>query len=301
MSGIFSWAVPLFCTVFFYGLAGGLWKTASLDFSQFLVLFFLVKTVANWGAWFLGGRPSPTDPQRRSFLKFALLGQLVNGVAWICYFKALSTGPAALVQTITAAYTALTVVLALIFLKERLVAIQVVGVAMVIASSVVLGFTTGAGGEGAGNLWFYASLGTLISWGVCTAIFKHAYNQPEANDSVFFLANWVGMGLTVLPVGLYQGASMPTEGLGLGLVIVSLYALGDLTLFAAINRGPASIVSPLSGLYPLPTIAYSALILKETISAPQWVSVGVVLVALLLIVPAPDNPLVRWLGKGHSE
>ena len=94
---------------------------------------------------------------------------------------------------------------------------------------------------------------------------------------------------------------MPTEGLGLGLVIVSLYALGDLTLFAAINRGPASIVSPLSGLYPLPTIAYSALILKETISAPQWVSVGVVLVALLLIVPAPDNPLVRWLGKGHSE
>ncbi len=300
MTGIFSWAVPLFCTVFFYGLAGGLWKTSTLDFSQFLVLFFLVKTVTNWGAWLASGRPGPLEPERRGFLKFAFLGQLVNGIAWTCYFKALSTGPAALVQTITAAYTALTVVLALIFLKERLVTVQGVGVAMVIGSAVVLGFTTGERGEGAINLWFYASLGTLMSWGICTAIFKHAYNQKGANDSVFFLANWVGMGLTVLPMGLYQGARMPEQGLGLGLLIVLLYALGDLTLFAAINRGPASIVSPLSGLYPLPTIAYSALILKESISTAQWISVGVVLVALILIVPAPDNPVMRWLGKEDS-
>lgn len=296
MSGILGWAIPLFCTVFFYGLAGGLWKTSMLDFSQFLLLFFLVKTVTNPVAWLAGGRPNPAAPARRAFLKYALLGQLVNGLAWICYFKALSTGPAALVQTITAAYTALTVVLALGFLKERLVAVQVLGVAMVIASSVVLGFTTGAQGEGSG-LWFYASLGTLVCWGVCTAIFKHAYNQPEANDSVFFLANWIGMGATVLPMALFQGARLPEEGISLGLLIVTLYALGDLTLFAAINRGPASIVSPLSGLYPLPTIAYSALVLKETISTPQWVSVGVVLVALILIVPAPDNPVMRWLGK----
>ncbi len=301
MTGIFSWAVPLFCTVFFYGLAGGLWKTSTLDYSQFLLLFFLVKTVTNWGAWLGSGRPQPLASERRDFLKFALIGQLVNGVAWICYFKALSTGPAALVQTITAAYTALTVVLALIFLKERLVAIQSLGVAMVIGSSVVLGFTTGASGEGADNLWFYASLGTLMSWGICTAIFKHAYNQPGANDSVFFLANWVGMGLTVLPMGLYQGATIPQEGLGLGLLIVLLYALGDLTLFAAINRGPASIVSPLSGLYPLPTIAYSALVLKEVISTAQWISVAVVLVALILIVPAPDNPVLRLLGKNGDE
>ncbi len=301
MTGILRWAVPLFCTVFFYGLAGGLWKTSTLETSQFLVLFFLVKTVTNWGAWLGSGRPDPLAPERRRFLQIAFLGQLVNGIAWICYFKALSTGPAALVQTITASYTALTVVLALIFLKERLVAIQILGVAMVIGSSVALGFSTGDRSAEGVDLWFYASLGTLISWGVCTAIFKHAYNQSGANDSVFFLTNWVGMGLTVLPMGLYQGATIPQEGLGLGLFIVLLYALGDLTLFAAINRGPASIVSPLSGLYPLPTIAYSALVLKEVISTAQWVSVVVVLFALVLIVPAPDNPVLRLLGKHEYE
>jgi drug/metabolite transporter (DMT)-like permease len=297
LTGILRWAVPLFCTVSFYGLAGGLWKTSSLEFGQFCVLFFLTKTVTNWGAWLAQGRPRPFDAGRAAFLRWAVLGQLVNGIAWICYFKALSTGPAAIVQTITAAYTALTVILALIFLKERLVAIQLLGVAMVVGSSVALGLTSGPQEGGAMGLWFYASLGTLLSWGVCTAIFKHAYNQQGAHDTVFFLANWVGMGLTVLPFGLSQGGfRLPSEGLGLGILIVLLYSLGDLTLFAAINRGPASIVSPLSGLYPLPTIAYSALILKEQISTGQWIAVGVVLVALVLIVPAPDNPVLKLLG-----
>lgn len=298
MTGVFRWAIPLFCTVFFYGLAGGLWKTASLEFAQFCVLFFVVKTFVNWGAWFANGRPKPLTPERRPFVRSAMLGQLVNGIAWICYFKALSTGPAAIVQTITAAYTALTVVLALVFLKERLVAIQVLGVALVVGSSVALGLTSGPSSGGEGNIWFYASLGTLVCWGTCTAIFKHAYNQAGADDTVFFLINWVGMGLTVLPFGLSQGGyHLPEKDLALGILIVLLYSLGDLTLFAAINRGPASVVSPLSGLYPLPTIAYSALVLHERISTLQWVSVGVVLVALILIVPAPDNPVLKLLGR----
>lgn len=298
MSGVLRWAIPLACTVFFYGLAGGLWKQSSLLYGQFCVLFFAVKTATNWGAWLIGSRQNPIAPLRKTFTRWALFGQVFNGIAWICYFKALSTGPAAIVQTITAAYTALTVILALIFLKERLVAIQAVGVAMVIGSSVALGLSSGSAEGGEGNIWFLASIGTLLSWGVCTAIFKHAYNQEGADDGVFFLTNWIGMGFTVLPFGMTQLGSEPWgEGLGLGLVIVLFYCVGDLTLFAAINRGPASIVSPLSGLYPLPTIAYSALVLKEHISTLQWTSVGVVLVALVLIVPAPDNPILKLLGR----
>lgn len=302
MSGVLSWAIPLACTVLFYGLAGGLWKQSSLLYGQFCVLFFAIKSITNWGAWLLGSRRSPIAPERRGFVRWAIFGQLFNGLAWICYFKALSTGPAAIVQTITAAYTALTVVLALIFLRERLVAVQMCGVAMVIGASVALGLNSGPSQGGEGNVWFFASLGTLFSWGVCTAIFKHAYNQNGSDDQVFYLTNWLGMGLTVLPFGLTQLGNEPWgEGLGLGLLIVFLYCLGDLTLFAAINRGPASIVSPLSGLYPLPTIAYSALILKEQISTLQWIAVGVVLVAIVLVVPASDNPILKLLGRSPSE
>lgn len=299
--GVLGWALPLTCTILFYGLAGGFWKLSSLQYGQFCVLFFAIKTLVNFLPWLGNKRPDPLDPSRRRFLRYALLGQLFNGVAWICYFKALSTGPAALVQTITAAYTALTVLLALIFLKERLVAIQVLGVAMVIGSGVALGLSEGVTGGSDGNIWFLASLGTLMSWGICTAIFKHAYNQEGADDSIFFLTNWIGMGLTILPFGLTQLGDEPWgDGLALGLLIVLFYCIGDLTLFAAINRGPASIVSPLSGLYPLPTIAFSALVLKEHISSLQWGAVVVVLIALVLIVPAPDNPILKLLGRAPT-
>jgi drug/metabolite transporter (DMT)-like permease len=302
MTGVLRWALPLACTVFFYGMAGGFWKQSTLLYGQFCVLFFAVKTVTNLGTWTVGARLNPFSAQRRGFVKWALFGQFFNGMAWICYFKALSTGPAAIVQTITAAYTALTVILALLFLKERLVAIQVLGVAMVIGSSVTLGLGSGPSSGGEGNIWFFASLGTLFCWGVCTAIFKHAYNQEGANDAVFFLTNWVGIGVTVLPFGLTQlGTELWGGGLGLGLVIVLFYCIGDLTLFAAINRGPASIVSPLSGLYPIPTIAYSALILKEQITRLQWSTVGVVLMALIFIVPAEDNPVLKLLGRSKSS
>ena len=303
MSGVrsvnaLSWALPLTCTILFYGLAGGFWKLSSLGYGQFCVLFFAIKSLTNWGAW-LGNRcPNPLDPSRRRFVRISLLGQLFNGMAWICYFKALSTGPAALVQTITAAYTALTVILALIFLKEKLVAVQVLGVSLVIGSGITLGMSEGGAGGAEGNTWLYASFGTLLCWGICTAIFKHAYNQEGASDTVFFLTNWVGMGVTVLPFGFTQlGDESWTNGLALGLLIVFFYCLGDLTLFAAINRGPASIVSPLSGLYPLPTIVFSALVLKEHISALQWGVVVVVLLALMLVIPAPDNPILKLLGR----
>lgn len=250
------------------------------------------KTLLNWGVW-AAVRP-PVRPD--AFLRWTLLGQLFNGAAWICYFQALATGPAALVQTITASYTALAAVLALIFLRERLVGVQLLGIALTVVATTLL---SGTGGEAAaGSHWFGYSLATLLCWAVSVVIFKHAYNQPGASDTVFFIGNWIGMLLTLLPYGLSQGATFPA--VGLGTVVVLLYAVGDLTLFAAIARGPAAIVSPLSGLYPVPTLIYAATVLHERILPVQWVATCMVLVAIVLVVPAAENPVRLWLSGKRS-
>ena len=127
-----SWALPLTITVLGYGLAAGLWKSASLTPAAFCVLFALMKTPTNWVAWGLSGRPNPFAAPR--FLRWAALGQFLNGFAWILYFKAMSAGPVAIVQTITAAYTALAAILALVFLRERIVWVQMIGIAMGVPS-----------------------------------------------------------------------------------------------------------------------------------------------------------------------
>lgn len=290
------WILPLCGTVLCYGLAQGLYKQVPLTAGQFCLLFVAVKTPVNWGAWGAFSRRRLTDPESRPFLFYALLGQVVNGLAWICYFLALDRGPAAVVGTVTAAYTAVTVLLAMVFLRERLAPRQVLGVALVIGAGMVLGYAAGgAPATEAGRVgWLTLSFATMGLWGVAVCIFKHAYNQEHADDYRFFLTNWAGMVLTLLPYGwLSAGGAASTWSpgvVGLGLLIVLLYALGDLLLFAAIQRGPASVVSPLSGLYPIPTLVYAALVLHERLGGLQWGAVALVLLALLLLVPAPAEP-----------
>lgn len=318
MHGILSWALPLACTVLSYGLAAGFWNgfpftrdanglpvPAPITTAQMCVIFVLAKTVTNWGAWLLwGDRRKPlVDPASKDFLRLSLMGQICNGLAWICYFVALGTGPAALVNTITAAYTALAAVLAMLFLKERLAAVQALGVAMVVAAAMILGYAAGGAGSAEGLGWLGASGLCLLFWAVAVIVFKHAYNQPGADDYRFFVVNWVGMVLTMLPYGLLNSradAWTPDAWLQGGIICL-LYCVGDLTLFAAIARGPASIVSPVSGLYPVPTILYSALYLHLVLSGMQWTALAMVLVALVLIVPAPDNPILRILQRQHRQ
>ena len=282
---LYQWALPLLCTVLFYGLAGGLWKQATLSAGEFCLLLVAVKALLNPTWWLASGAPRPA---LNRFLGWSLLGQLCNGMAWICYFQAFECGPAALVQTITSAYTALTALLAVFFLKERLAKIQVGGILLVLLAG---GLLSGGATSGGSGQWLLFSLSTLVFWGVATAIFKHAYAQEGANDPVFFLINLLGMSLTLIPFGLSQG-SFP-KSLGLGLVVVLLYALGDLALFAAIARGPAAIVSPLSGLYPVPTLIYSALVLHEVITPRQWSATVMLLLAIIMVVPAAENPFLR--------
>lgn len=302
-SSAVSWALPLAVTVLFYGVAQGVYKQVALTTAQFYLLFVAAKTVLNWGSWAAFSRKAFTDRASRPFLMWALAGQICNGLAWFFYFRALEdpSSRAAIVGTITAAYGAVTVLLALIFLKERLVAVQFVGIGLVVGASMLLGYA-GSGPDtasGTSTGWLVDSLLTMVFWGSAMTIFKKAYSMPEADDYRFFLTNWLGMMIVLLPAGMshLSNEAWPTTLVALGLVIVSLYAIGDLTLFAAIARGPASVVSPLSCLYPIPTIAYSFLILKEAVLPLQWVAVAMTLVAIVLLLPEADNPVMRMFAK----
>jgi transporter family protein len=69
----------------------------------------------------------------------------------------------------------------------------------------------------------------------------------------------------------------------LGLVPVCLFCAGDLALFRAIELGPASIVTPLSGMYPIVTLLYAWPVLKERVTARQGLAVALSLLSILLM------------------
>ncbi|MGQ0505863.1 MAG: EamA family transporter [Myxococcaceae bacterium] len=65
---------------------------------------------------------------------------------------------------------------------------------------------------------------------------------------------------------------------------MGMMAAGDLAVIVASRLGPISVVSPLSGAYPLVTLGFAGVILKERITPLQWVCIGLIVVGMFLSV-----------------
>jgi drug/metabolite transporter (DMT)-like permease len=66
---------------------------------------------------------------------------------------------------------------------------------------------------------------------------------------------------------------------------MGMMAGGDLGVMIASRYGPISIVVPLTGAYPVVTLAFAALILKERISKLQYACVGLIIAGMVLCPP----------------
>jgi transporter family protein len=317
MTNAAAWLPYLVATVLFYGLAQALTKQfmANLSAAAFIVLYVLVKAVINTGAFFTLGHAPLFDGAANTFIALSLCGNLVNGFAWLFYYKALESGKVSLVGSVTAGYPALTVVLALLFLHEHVVWYQALGIVMVIGSGVLvaLGPTEDAAAVAPAELavaggppemvaapaapapdrrWLVYSLLVFAGWGIFSAFIKAAFNAPHADTYTFFIWNAIGAAVVLGPYGLWgvrkEGGLGPTNEVLKALLPTALFALGDLALFKAFEAGPATIVAPLSTVYPLVTLLYAAPVLKERITLTQWLAV-MLLIAGIVVVSLPSG------------
>jgi drug/metabolite transporter (DMT)-like permease len=282
-------AVSILCS----GLGAGVWRHAGIGAGKFCVLFVIGKAILVAAMW-VRRRPPRVGRAWRAFVGCALLAALLNGLAWIAYLFALARGPLPMVQTITAAYTAIATVLAVLFLGERLTSRGAVGVALIVAAGLLLADVGEAGAPSArGSGWLAASFAATGAWGVSVVVCKRAYDLPDAEDRGFFLAQGLGLLVTLLPYGLVALARGEAHDAGsdaAALAVAALYLAGDFTLFAAIARGPATLVNPLSGLYPIPSIAYAALVLGEAPDRWGWLAIAMLLPGVALTAPRAGDP-----------
>ena len=131
--------------------------------------------------------------------------------------------------------------------------------------------------------WYWFSLATMICWGSWGFFGKLASAQINSRLLVFisittsFLLLWL--------LFLVTGFKVEKKGWGIGYAVLAGIAgsIGSIFFYLALRRGKASVVVPLTALYPLVTVALSALFLKEGISGTQIVGVILALVASLLL------------------
>ena len=70
------------------------------------------------------------------------------------------------------------------------------------------------------------------------------------------------------------------RGIAYGVLNGILAGLGSLAYFAAMSQGQASIVGPVTSLFPLVTVVLALLLLKERINRLQGIGIILALVAI---------------------
>ncbi len=131
--------------------------------------------------------------------------------------------------------------------------------------------------------WLVYSAITVVAWGVVGLLQKLSTNFISAESSLI----WLVVGFLLLEPFFYQGkAVFHYSGWNLTWALLSgvLNAVGAWALFAALKSGgKASIVSPLTALYPLVVIVLVPFVLHESITRLQVLGVACALIAVVLL------------------
>lgn len=88
-------------------------------------------------AWVFTPAAAWVMPGRRT-LAFLGLSALATGLSWVCYFRALQLGQASRVAPVDKLSVVFAIVLAAVFLRERLTWQVAVGGALIVAGSIVI-------------------------------------------------------------------------------------------------------------------------------------------------------------------
>jgi len=131
--------------------------------------------------------------------------------------------------------------------------------------------------------WFWYSLVVLVTWGVVGLLQKLSTNEISAESALI----WLVVGFFVAAPVFYPGKVLFTYSARSLLYILAsavLNAVGAWALLAAMeNGGKASIVVPLTALYPLVMVLAAPLILHESITRLQVSGVACALIAIALL------------------
>ncbi|HKQ36860.1 MAG TPA: EamA family transporter [Verrucomicrobiae bacterium] len=287
MHGPLVWLTPTLMALLLWGLGQGFVKKwiSEVPPARFCLYFVVAKALVNVGYFLTHEHPPPFAPEGIRFLLTGIFAYSLDGLGWILYFESIVAGPITIVGTLSAAYPALTVLFARIFLGEQLNALKYVSVALVIAGCLGLAYSPpDPAAKATKKRWIPFAGAALILWATSQTLVKWSSNFPNANEANMILFNTFGGVLTLGVYGFLKGRKgvHSIREWGKSFLPMGMMAGGDLGVIIALARnGPASLVSPISGAYPLVTLVFAALVLKERITILQVISVAMILAGIV--------------------
>jgi uncharacterized membrane protein len=200
----------------------------------------------------------------------------------VAYYRALQAGDkAATVVALTGLYPLVTIALAVILLRERLNRVQMLGIVLSLTALYLFNVQTE---RGLLSRWLVLTLVPIALWGTAGLLQKLATNHLSGElSTLWFLAAFVPAALLIV---LQQPLTTEiTRRTWLLVVLLGFtFGLGNLGILAALaSHGKASVIVPLSGLYPLVSIPIAILALGEKIGLRETVGIALALTAVVAL------------------
>lgn len=276
------WLPFSLATIFFYGLGQVFAKETRTNVpSANLLLILGINMLVIWSAYWIILR-EPGSYGLDAWLQGAA-GAALSGFAYVAFYESLKHGKVSIVGTIVGAYAPWTVVLAIIFLGESMSITEGIGVMMVVTSMLLFTYSVGNNGnKKTERLGIALAIAAMFLFGTSAAVAKGAISEIGNT-------NFIGMYALLVPAiwavywlvtskGRFEMPKSNRRILELSLLFL---ALGGITYYLAIENGNVSIVSPVTNVYPILTIAVANVRLKEKLTTRQIVA----LVLLFASIP----------------
>ncbi len=285
------WMVYAVGSAFFAGITAILAKCGikKTDSDVATAIRTIVVLLFSWVMVLLTGSAAGITQIDGKTMLFLVLSGLATGASWLCYFHALQLGDVNKVVPIDKSSTVLTILLALIFLREGLSAAKAVAVVLIGAGTLLMiaKKQNDLHKKKYKNSWLIYAVLSAVFASLTAILGKIGIEGLDSNlgtairTTVVLVMAWMMVGVT----GKYRQIGK-TDKSELWFILLSGLATGAswLCYYRALQEGPASAVVPIDKLSILVTIVFSWLVFHERLSKKAVCGLVCIIAGTLLLV-----------------
>lgn len=278
------WILYAFGSALFAGATSILAKIGIEDVDSHVAtaLRTIVVLIFSWLMVFIVGSQSQlVDISIKSYI-FLILSGMATGASWLCYFKALQLGDVNKVVPIDKSSTILTMVLAVIFLKEDITVSMVIGmIAIGLGTYLMIQKKEEEQKEVKNKAWLIYAVLSAVCASLTSILAKIGIENVESNLGTAIRTIVVLM-MAWLIVFLQKKHGQVKKISKRSLLFIGLSGIATgaswLCYYKALHDGLASIVVPIDKLSILVTVAFAYIFLKEKLSKKS--AAGLILITV---------------------
>ena len=284
------WILYAFGSAFFAGITAILAKIGikNTDSNLATAIRTIVILAFSWLMVFVVGSIDTINELSQKTIIFLILSGLATGLSWLCYFRALQLGNVNKVTPIDKSSTILTMVLAIIFLGEKITILKIISIILIGVGTYLMIEKKEDKKQAKNNKWLLYALGSAVFASLTSILGKIGIEGVESKlgtairTIVVLLMAWVVVFVTkkqseIKNIDKNSWKFLILSGLTTG--------LSWLCYYKALQTGEASIVVPIDKLSITITIALSYFILKEKLNKKSMIGlIGIVIGTMLLLI-----------------